>query len=482
MSFASLAYLLFLPVVFGLYHLSPGRRLQNAVLLGASCVFYGWWDWRFCGLMLGAATADYVLVLGMGTGMSRVRRRVCLGLSLTVNLGLLGFFKYFNFFADSLVILAAMVGLEVDAVTLGVVLPVGISFYTFQTLSYVIDVYRGRLEASRDLLAYLTYVCFFPQLVAGPIERATDLLPQFLRDRVFCGAAAGEGCRFLLWGLMKKMLLADNLGAIVEGTYANPAQMSAAALAMATLAFSAQIYLDFSAYSDIAVGSARLFGVRLSRNFAYPYFSQSLGEFWRRWHISLSTWFRDYVFIPLGGSRGTLGLTLRNLVVTAFLSGLWHGAAWHFAAWGLMHGLGLAVERFVGHRTIAVGSPAGEGWIPSAAVAWRVFRTFTLVTVGWVFFRAASLADAGHILRTVAAGVVAPGFYGDLGSIVRANLGLWVGLLVFGLWEWSNRGAWMPLALARWPRAVRWAGYTVLVWLTLMFGTRQVAEFIYFQF
>ena len=465
-----------------LYHVSTSRRAQNAWLLLASCVFYGWWDWRFCGLMLGAATVDYFLALRMDPQAPQGNRRWWLVASLVGNLGLLGFFKYFNFFAESLVLAAAGVGIEIDSVTLQVVLPVGISFYTFQTLSYTLDVYRGKMRASRDFIAYLSFVCFFPQLVAGPIERATHLLPQFLKNRVFCATAAREGCRFILWGLAKKLLLADQLGLVVESAYSSPQQMSAAVLMVATFSFAFQIYLDFSAYSDIAIGSARLFGIELSRNFAYPYFSQSISEFWRRWHISLSTWFRDYVFIPLGGSRQGMANTLRNLILTTFLSGLWHGAAWHFVLWGLLHGLYLSAERFFRRIDVPLDDPGDGKTMPSITVLLRMIRTFTLTYFAWILFRASSLSDAVHICGKIVRGPFSMSFYPDLGSSLQVNGPVLMGVLVLVLWEWLARRRWLPLSFEGLPLPARWFGYSLLFWGIVLGGPRKVAEFIYFQF
>jgi D-alanyl-lipoteichoic acid acyltransferase DltB (MBOAT superfamily) len=339
------------------------------VVLLASYFFYGWWDYRFCGLMLFASLLDYAI----GWQISRTRiprkRRFWLAVTLASNLGLLGFFKYFNFFADSFALWAAAAGLNVSTTTLNIVLPIGISFYTFQTLSYTIDIYRGSFQPRGDVIEYLAFVSFFPQLVAGPIERASDLLPQFSKQRFFKYEAAVEGCRLMLWGFIKKMVFADNLGLIADQIFGRASTASGAELAFGTACFAFQIYCDFSGYSDIAVGTANLFGIRLSRNFAYPYFSQSCTEFWRRWHISLSRWFRDYVFIPLGGSRGSRRQTFGNVMSTMLLSGLWHGAAWHFVSWGALHGFYLAsypFQRPAGPGAAITKLPGGDAFAPSA--------------------------------------------------------------------------------------------------------------------
>lgn len=410
-------------------------------------------------------------------------RRFFLGISLVGNLGLLGFFKYYNFFADSLALLLAAGGLDVNTSTLHIILPVGISFYTFQTLSYAIDIYRGEFQPRRDLLEYLTFVSFFPQLVAGPIERASHLLPQFSKARFFSHESAVDGCRLILWGLVKKMIVADNLGTLADAAFAGAGQASAAQLAVGTICFAFQIYGDFSGYSDIAVGVARLFGIELMRNFAYPYFSQSLAEFWRRWHISLSSWFRDYVFIPMGGSRGSPGQTAMNLFVTMVLSGLWHGAAWHYVMWGAFHGVLLVGSRWVrGRRPVAPETPGGPGVLPEAVAVLRMARTFGLVCLGWIFFRAESLTEGMDICGRIAVGLFGVNFYVDLAQMCAMHAGLLGVLSVFVAVEWSGRMEWNPVRIRRWPQMCRWTLYTAIGWIILLAGTRRASEFIYFQF
>jgi alginate O-acetyltransferase complex protein AlgI len=484
MSFASVVFCLFLPVVFVLHYCCARRQWQNGVLLVASYIFYGWWDYRFCGLMLYSSLVDYAIGQKLATARSEAQRRALLVLTLVSNLGLLGFFKYFNFFADSLVLALAVVGVDVNPTTLNIVLPVGISFYTFQTLSYTLDIYRGQLQPRRNLLEYLTFVSFFPQLVAGPIARATHLLPQFAVARKFSPEAAAEGCRLILWGLAKKMILADNLGGIVSSAFDHVPSASGAQLALATVCFTFQIYCDFSGYSDIAAGTASLFGIRLMRNFAYPYFSQSLSEFWRRWHISLSTWFRDYVFIPLGGSRDTAERTSRNLLLTFLLSGLWHGAAWHFVAWGVLHGLYVMAARWLSRGMPAErpAVPGGESLLPSPQVLWRMTRTFFLVCVGWVLFRADSLAAAEEVYRRMVVQAVNPHFYSSLWRLVGENRTVLLALGVFIIVEWLGRFDWNPLPIHRLPVAARWLSYTALFWAILYLGTQRSSDFIYFQF
>ncbi|MCP5516180.1 MAG: MBOAT family protein [Verrucomicrobiales bacterium] len=491
MSFASLTFFLFLPLVFGLHWAGRGRRWQNAVLLAASYAFYAWWDWRFCILMLGSSLIDYAAGARLAERSSGAFRRAVLIAALGGNLAILGFFKYFDFFVESVLIAAATAGFDLSGPGLRVILPVGVSFYTFQTMSYTIDVYRGRFAPQRNLLDYLAFVSFFPQLVAGPIERAAKLLPQFRQARVFDGAEATGGCRFILWGLGKKLVLADNLAPIVNAAYGSAATASPAQLALATFCFAFQIYCDFSAYSDIAVGVARLFGIRLSRNFATPCFARSASDFWRRWHISLSSWFRDYVYIPLGGSRGAPSRTARNLLVTALISGLWHGAAWHFVAWGAFHGLWLvAGHAWRGWRPsdrAASGTRAGVvGSGPAGAltpfVLGRMCRTFALVCAGWVLFRAESLGDAGRVYAALATGWLELSAWRELAGLIVANGPLLALVAVFVITEWRTRFRWNPLAIEDFPVAARWAVYSALFWMVLVLGSRRGAEFIYFQF
>jgi len=340
MLFNSLEFLLFLPIVFVLYwFVFKKLHFQNILILVASYVFYGWWDWRFLSLILLSTIIDYTLGLQIKRTTQIKKRKLLLGVSLFFNLGMLGFFKYYNFFIDSWIEAWAGFGVTMHASSLNIVLPVGISFYTFQTLSYTIDVYRGKLEPTKDFISFASFVSFFPQLVAGPIERATNLLPQFYKKRSFSYDNAVSGMKLILWGLVKKVVIADSCAILVNKIFENYHTESGLALCMGAVYFAFQIYCDFSGYSDIAIGTSRLFGFKLMRNFNYPYFSRDIAEFWRRWHISLSTWFRDYLYIPLGGSRGSKMFQLRNVFIIFLVSGFWHGANWTFIAWGGLNAL-----------------------------------------------------------------------------------------------------------------------------------------------
>jgi len=328
MLFNSIDFAIFLPIVFVLYWFVINKNLkwQNAFIVVASYVFYGWWDWRFLSLITFSIVVDYFIGVFLGKEENQRKRKLLLWISICVNLGFLGFFKYYNFFVDNFVAAFSFFGMDIKAQSLNIILPVGISFYTFQALSYTIDVYKRRLEPTKDFIAFAAFVSFFPQLVAGPIERATNLLPQFYKKRTFDYSKAVDGLRQILWGLFKKVVIADNCAQFANQIFNNSADMNGSTLLLGVLFFTFQIYGDFSGYSDIAIGTARLFGFDLMRNFNFPYFSRDIAEFWRRWHISLSTWFRDYLYIPLGGSHGGTWTKIRNTFIIFIVSGFWHGA------------------------------------------------------------------------------------------------------------------------------------------------------------
>lgn len=464
MTFDSIIFALFLPLVFVLYQLmGKSANRQNLLLLAASYLFYGWWDWRFLGLILFTTCSSYVcaLVIDKGqTGDKTNRARWANILNCVLNLGILGLFKYYDFFAGSLNALLMQMGISASWPLLHLLLPVGISFYTFQSLSYTIDVYQGKIKAERNWLTYATYLAFFPQLVAGPIERAGHLLPQFGVIRSFDRKVAVEGCRLMLWGFFKKLIIADNCAEIVEKIFGHYEVAGGSALLYGAVIFAFQIYADFSGYSDIAIGTARLFGIRLSKNFDNPYFATSIPDFWRRWHISLTSWFRDYVYIPLGGSRHGRCRTLLNTLIVFTLSGLWHGANWTFLAWGFYHGL--------------LFTPWVLGWVKrdkslktSPLKHWpQMLATFFLVCIGWILFRAESLSMALTCLQRM---LCCP----DLSFLQYSkSILLFVALML--VIEWNQR----PLPQRRW---MRWAIYYLLIAIILWKGTTS-SQFIYFQF
>ena len=478
MLFNSLAFAAFLPLVFALYW-ALGRahiRWQNTLLLAASYVFYGWWDYRFLGLLFLSSSVDYALGIAMELSASKRRRRAFLIASLCVNLGVLGFFKYFNFFAESFTELLNGLGLQAHPTTLQIVLPVGISFYTFQTLSYTIDIYRRQMSPTRDPIAFFAYVSFFPQLVAGPIERARCLLPQFAEPRVFDAVKATDGLRQMLWGFAKKVVVADNLAPHVNVIFGDYGSQDGSLLCLGVVLFAVQIYCDFSGYSDIAIGTARLFGFSLMRNFAFPYFARDIAEFWRRWHISLSTWFRDYVYIPLGGSRSTFSVRVRNIVITFVVSGFWHGANWTFLAWGLLHGLYYLPLMIRGRNRDNLDVVASGRLLPTAGEAVRILSTFVLVLIAWVFFRAPTVGDALAYLGRV----ISTPFIGDVPH--RRFIVAAVYLLPFFAVEWLQRSKEHALDIAASPRLIRWVIYLAVGLTVLTLGNFGENEFIYFQF
>ena len=399
MSFTSLSFWLFLPVVLALFH-GPCRgklRAQNALLLVASYVFYGWWDWRFLSLIMVSTAVDFGIGRWLESTEDLAQRKRAVALSLTVNLGLLAFFKYAGFFIDSWVDAWSALGVEMHRPSLQIILPVGISFYTFQTLSYTLDIYRRQLKASDDWLEFAAYVSFFPQLVAGPIERASRLLPQLQRLRKVTEVGAWVGLRMVAWGLFKKVVIADSAAQYANAIFGGSEALQGPILVLGVVAFAIQIYGDFSGYSDMAIGLGRLFGLRLKSNFRFPYFSRNVAEFWRRWHISLNAWFRDYLYIPLGGSRGGQWRSLRNVAVVFLVSGLWHGADWKFVIWGGIHAA-LFVPVFVmGRNKVDWGR---FRWSHTLNMAW----TLALVCFAWVFFRADSWQHATDMLAGMTKG------------------------------------------------------------------------------
>lgn len=400
MIFNSLVFVVFFIAVFGIYwgFLSNRLQLRNAYLLLVSYVFYGYWDYRFLGLIVFSSAVDYLVGRSMAACRKTGVRRLLLSISLISNLGMLGFFKYYNFFVDSASEALQRLGVGWNPDSLSIVLPVGISFYTFQTLSYTIDVYRRKITPSYSIVDFFAYVSFFPQLVAGPIERAGHLLPQFKRRFKFDGKEAVDGAQQILWGFFKKVAVADNAAIFVNAIFSDYSNQSGGVLALGAFLFAIQIYCDFSGYSDIAIGTARLLGFDLMKNFSCPYFSRDIGEFWRRWHISLSTWFRDYLYIPLGGSRCVIQKQIRNILIVFVISGVWHGANWTFVFWGLLNGLlFLPLLLRKANRTHLDTVASGRG-LPSLKECGQMILTFSLTCLCWVFFRSDSITDAFNYL------------------------------------------------------------------------------------
>ncbi|GAA4470471.1 MBOAT family protein [Nemorincola caseinilytica] len=479
MLFNSFEFLLFLPVVFILYWFVFNKKLlwQNALVLVASYFFYGWWSWQFMGLLMLSTLLDYVYGFSVASP-DRKRARFFLTLSIINNLGILGIFKYYNFFALQFQQGFGLLGIHIDPVLLNVALPVGISFYTFHGMSYVFDIYRGHQKPIRSFVDYAVFVSFFPLLVAGPIERANHLLPQVQRPRYFNFTRAMQGCRLILWGMFKKVVIADSLSGTVDMIFTNYHELNAFSLIMGAIAFSFQIYGDFSGYSDIALGTAKLFGFELLSNFKFPYFSRDVAEFWRRWHISLSSWFRDYLYIPLGGSKHGKYKAIRNTFIIFLVSGFWHGASWNFIAWGALHACGflplLLLNRNRKHVSDVV---AQDSALPSLKEFWQMLTTFIFVTIAWIFFRADTISQAaGYIKRIVVNSMQQPS------QFLHAPMGK--GALVYIvpmlLMDWTLRRNERILAAPR-NKLVRYIIYYILFALILL-NLGKENSFIYFQF
>ncbi|WFU24643.1 MBOAT family O-acyltransferase [Bradyrhizobium sp. CB1717] len=463
MSFVSVAFLCLVPASFLLYHATSRLAVQNLIILAASYVFYGWWDWRFLPLLVGISIVNYVAAILIATARQPVRKLLVF-VAVAAAMVVLAIFKYFNFFVDSFGAIVHRAGLNPNLPTLRIVLPLGISFITFQGIAYVVDVYRGKHAAEKSLVKFLAFKAFFPQLVAGPIERASNLLDQFSAPRRFTSDHADRALWLLIYGYAMKVVVADNLAPIVDTLFI-PQQPFGWSVVLATLAFGIQIYADFNGYSLIAKGIALLFGFELIWNFRYPYWSVSISEFWRRWHISLSTWLRDYLYIPLGGNRGGELITNRNLLLTMALGGLWHGASWTFVLWGLLHGAALGIRRkFSGGDE--PGSKAGR------AAGWAL--TMLVVFVGWFLFRAADWNLLIGMLSALKRWEWAPVH----GAVVLAILSLTCPLMLLE-WQLQSRGDYF---LLRWPAWMKYPLLAVLVAATAAASGHVNATFIYFQF
>ena len=478
MLFNSIEFLIFLPLVFfGYWFVFKSLRWQNLFVVAVSYLFYGWWDWRFLLLILFTSLCSYLsgVYLEKCAGNRSVQKWISAG-NILLNLSILGVFKYFDFFTENLVNVLHLLGWDADYVTLNILLPVGISFYTFQALSYTIDVYQGKIKATHDIVAFFAYISFFPQLVAGPIERATHLLPQFLRPRNFDCDLALDGIRQMLWGFFKKVVVADNCALFVNGVFENYQTLDGSTLFLGAFFFTIQIYGDFSGYSDIAIGCARLFGIDLMQNFKYPYFSRDIAEFWRRWHISLSSWLKDYLYISLGGNRKGKIRQYANLIITMFLGGLWHGASWNFVIWGLFHGIALAAHKFWMTLT---GRKKGE---ESHGIRrfFGILITFHFVCFCWICFRNADFSTSLDMIKQICT-TFRPQLFPQLIA------GYWevFALMALGFClhfcpdRWENACCKTVIRLPLMGKAVL---MLALIYLVIQMKSTEIQPFIYFQF
>ena len=472
MLFNTLEYFLFLPITFFLYWAIKETKYQNIFILMSSYVFYGWWDWRFFFLIFLSTLVDYFVAMRIEQTHKKKSKKIYLLISIIFNLSILGFFKYYNFFIDSWIELLSKIGYQVtDVWTLKIILPVGISFYTFQTMSYSLDVYRSKIKATKDFISFASFVSFFPQLVAGPIERASNLLPQILSKRKFDYKQSVNGLRLILWGLFKKVVIADSLSLLVNPIFENYTSLNGGELLLGLIYFSFQIYCDFSGYSDIAIGTAKMFGIELRSNFIFPYFSRDISEFWRRWHVSLSSWFRDYIYIPLGGSKKGKWITIRNIFIIFIISGFWHGANFTFIAWGLIHALlYLVIALSNKNRRYTTSIVAENRMTPSIKEIFQISSTFFTVMISWVFFRSNTITDSFLYLKKMMINFDIPISY-------RTGL---VYVIFFIMCDWLNRkDERNPLNISI--VYVRWTAYILMLLLILGHGG-QKNEFIYFQF
>jgi len=480
MLFNTINFAIFLPIVFILYWFAAKRnlRLQNILLLVSSYFFYACWDWRFMFLLIFSTLLDYFTGIKIHEATIQKKKMFWLWLSIIVNLGFLGAFKYYNFFAASFAEGLSLLGFKANIVSLQVILPVGISFYTFHGLSYVLDLYKNRIKPERNFIDYAVFVSFFPLLVAGPIERATHLLPQILKKREFDYSKAVDGLRQILWGLFKKIVIADNCAEYANAIFNNSADYSGSTLVLGALFFAFQIYCDFSGYSDIAIGTARLFGIDLLKNFAFPYFSRDIAEFWRRWHISLSSWFKDYLYIPLGGSKGGKWMKIRNTFIIFLVSGFWHGANWNFIVWGFLNALYIIPSILFNTNRYNLDIVARGKFLPTIKEFFAIGITFSLIVFAWIFFRAANVT---HALNYIS-GIFSRSFFTiPYGIGIKKSIVLL--LFLFFIIEWIGREQQFAIANlgAKWHKPVRWAMYYAIILAIYNFaGAEQ--QFIYFQF
>lgn len=481
MLFNSIEFLIFLPIVFVLYWFVFNRSLkaQNVLLLICSYYFYSCWDWRFTFLLAFSTGLDFFSGLAIANALTKRSRKFWLLLSVAINLGLLGFFKYYNFFVDSFAELLTNFGFEAHFSTLSIILPIGISFYTFHGLSYVFDIYNRKIEPTTNFIQYSLFVSFFPLLVAGPIERATHLLPQIERPRIFDNNSATDGLRQILWGFVKKVVIADNCAEYANLIFNNSSDYSGSTLVLGALFFTFQIYGDFSGYTDIAIGTAKLFGINLLRNFAFPYFSRDIAEFWRRWHISLSSWFRDYLYIPLGGSKGGNWVRIRNMFIIFLVSGFWHGANWTFIIWGGLNALFMVpLIWFKTNRKNVVTVAQGRS-LPSLNESIQMATTFMLTVFAWIFFRAESLSHAFQYVSDIFSANIIQVPEILTWDIIRVIMLVFIFMVI----EWFGREDKFAIErlMSQWPLPFRWSAYYILT-LTILHYRGEHQTFIYFQF
>ncbi len=482
MFFNSIDFAIFLPIIFIFYWFVTNKnlRLQNSLIVVSSYFFYGWWDWKFLALILFSTIVDYIIGQKLRTEKNQVGRKILLWASILVNLGFLGFFKYYNFFLDNFITAFSLFGAEIKATSLNIILPVGISFYTFQTLSYTIDVYKRKIEPTKDFLAFSAFVSFFPQLVAGPIERASHLLPQFYNKRKFDYTLAVDGVRQILWGLFMKVVIADNCAEYANQIFNNSADLNGSTLLLGALFFTFQIYGDFAGYSNIAIGTSRLFGFDLMQNFNFPYFSRDIAEFWRRWHISLSTWFRDYLYIPLGGSRGGTWMKVRNTFFIFIISGFWHGANWTFIIWGALNAIYFLPLLLTKNNRNNLDIAAQGRYLPNIKEIFSIFLTFGLTVFSWIFFRANNIGHALSYISEILSPslIIKPKFEDMAGARITIFL-----VLIFVLIEWFGREQKYAIANLglRWNRFLRYAMYYTIV-IAILWYSGKDQQFIYFQF
>jgi len=485
MLFNSLDFAIFLPIVFIVYWLTnKNLKLQNFIIVVSSFLFYGWWDWRFLFLMVTSASVDFVVGILLSKQDDIKKRKGLLILSIFVNLGILAFFKYFNFFAENFVSVFSLLGTKFNPITLKIVLPVGISFYTFQALSYTIDVYNKKLEPTKNIISYFAFISFFPQLVAGPIERATNLLPQFYQKRIFDYKNSINGMRQILWGLFKKVVIADNCAELANQIFNNSQDYSGYSLLLGALFFSFQIYGDFSGYSDIAIGTARLFGFNLMRNFAYPYFSRDIAEFWRRWHISLSTWFRDYLYFPLGGSRGSIYKKIKNTFIIFVVSGFWHGANWTFIIWGALNAIYFLPLLIFNKNRTNLEIVAYNKFFPSFKEIFGIIITFSLTVFAWIFFRANNLEHAFSFISDMFSGIIDKPLLFLTKDFLRPYILIFILMAFFIIMEWFGRKEQYAIEKIgnKWAKPLRWSFYAFIIFLIGFYMQTNQTTFIYFQF